>query len=103
MHISSDSPKLSVQNQTQQLSQKAAELANFGKSLSQAQTHVQQIPAAEEAFKQKFRENKETKRVLGVTEKTEDNEDTESVYEIVQNLKKTLKNLAHYERTRLGL
>lgn len=86
------------------LPQEQATLATaaFDKSLSQAQRYLAPIGAAEEAFKQKFREKKETNRVLGITTKPEDS-DEETVYGIVQDLKKTLKNLAAYERTHLGL
>jgi ribosomal protein L16 Arg81 hydroxylase len=105
MNISTDhnSNTSSFPQKTLQSAQKAAEMAIFGKSLSQAQQLVQQIPAAEEAFKQKFRENKETKRALGVIASEETESQEESVYEIVKNLKKTLKNLAEYERKQLGL
>ena len=102
MNISTDNNAQRLPQSTQQNAQKAAALFPFGNNLAQAQHYVQQIPAAEEAFKQKFRENKETKRVLGVIS-SETEEAEESVYEIVKNLKKTLKNLAEYERTHLGL
>jgi hypothetical protein len=103
MNISTDNnTNTKLPQQNIQSAQKAAEMANFGKSLSRAQQHIQQIPAAEEASKQKFREKKETARTLGVIA-TEEGSQEESVYEIVSNLKKTLKNLAEYERIHLGL
>ena len=104
MNISTDSNNtLNATQKTLQSAQKSAEMANFGKSLSQAQQHIQQIPAAEEAFKQKFREKKETKLALGVISSEETDSQEETVYEIVKNLKKTLSNLAEYERKHLGL
>jgi hypothetical protein len=103
MNISTDNtPPARLPQNTQPTAQQAAAQATFGKSLAQAQQYAQQIPAAEEALKQKFREKKETNRVLGVIASEAENPE-ESIYEIVKNLKTTLKNLAEYERTHLGL
>ena len=103
MNISTDNtPPARLPQNTQPTAQQIAAQATFGKSLDQAQQYALQITAAEEAFQQKFREKKETKRVLGVIASDVENPE-ESVYEVVKNLKTTLKNLAEYERTYLGL